>query len=178
MAALPSRAALVGQAVVIDAEVAARVLAVALRQARRSAARDGVTFDPALAEVLAVAEQAEQLIAARRSVAGTGPVPLLARPGSAAGGSVAEVEGGPVLGSVEVARLAGTSDRAVRKAARAGALAGRITGGRWVFTGPAVDRWMSRRRAGGGVDETEAAGRAGGGGVAGRAGVAGTVRRG
>lgn len=50
------------------------------------------------------------------------------------------------LGSRAVARLAGVSDRAVRKAASRGYLTGCRAGRSWYFTEADVDVWQQRRR--------------------------------
>lgn len=131
----PVATALAG-AVVIDARVAGQ-LAVMLRAARREAARNGLALSADLAEVLAVVEQAAEVPAPVPPV-----VPILAPRGSAVTDSAAT----PILlGVDEVARLAGVTPRAIRKAALRGRLVGRLVGGRWEFTEQAVTMWRGRR---------------------------------
>lgn len=154
----PDVAALVGGAIVVDAEVGGRVLALALRRAKADAARNGVPFDRALVALLAVAEQAErQLATASRNRTQPAAVSVLAGPGFP-GGGFPQVEGSRlILGSGEVARRAGVSVQAVRKAARMGRLAGQLRCGAWVFSEAAVSRWLNGRRPGGSADSGEAA---------------------
>lgn len=164
------RAALVGGSIVVDAEVGGRFLAVALRQARAAAVRNGVSFDPALVELLRVAEEAERAIADR---AHNRPQPTSVAPFAAAGGAIEGSTAGEqvaLLGAKDVARRFGCHEQSVRRAATRGTLTGRRDErGQWEFTEDAVLRW--RRRCGASVDgQAPQGGRAGGGdAVAGRA---------
>jgi hypothetical protein len=132
----PVATALAG-AVVIDARVAG-LLAVMLRAAHREATRNGRVLPADLVEVLAVVESAAEVPAVPPLV------PMLAPAGSAPAVSAAA----PILlGVGEVARLVGLGERAVRKAAKRGRLAGRLVAGRWEFTPQAVTRWRTRDAA-------------------------------
>lgn len=146
-------AALVGGAIVIDAEVGARFLAVALRRARIAAARDGLPFGPELTALLDVAELAERRLAEQRNHPQPPAVSPLPPHGFPAGGS--SQNEGHNLTTCEVAQLAHCSEQAVRKAARTGRLRGLLQAGTWTFSETAARRWLDGRRAGGTTDAKE-----------------------
>lgn len=113
-----------------------------LRRARAEAARNGAPFDHRLTALLAAAEQAEAAILALQARVPQPvppPVPYLAPAGSEDQGSL--------LTSLDVARLAGVSERAVRKAAARGRLVGRRTDSRWEFGHAQAHAWINRRAA-------------------------------
>lgn len=131
-------AAHIGGAIVIDAAVGARVIGGALRRARAEAARNGLAFDPTLAALLYVVERAEQA-----AVPHPAPAPV---PGPHPACSAAADSDTGTVDTRAAAALASVSERAIRKAAAAGRLAGRQRGGRWEFTHTAVDNWIRSRR--------------------------------
>jgi hypothetical protein len=133
-------AELAGNRVLIGG-VGVRVLARALRNERYLARRNGTELPTVLAALLGVVEQAEATAGRPRPAAVVSTVDW---PGFPAGPS-SHRPGGPVYASVDVARRAGVSRQAVRKAARQGRLAGRLTDGAWTFTEAAVQAWIAGR---------------------------------
>lgn len=118
-----------------------RVLARALRNERYLARRNGTELPPVFAALLRVVEQAEAKVNAAPAAA---VVSTMVGAGFPAGASNHR-PGGPVHASVDVARRAGVSRQAVRKAAREGRLTGRLTDGAWMFTEAAVQAWIAGR---------------------------------
>jgi hypothetical protein len=157
----PVAAHIDGAVVVVD-RVTPR-LAAMLRAAARSAERNGARLPDDLAEVLAVVETAAAAVTARQVPRPAPPrVPPLAATGSAPTASTSERLG--LLGVRDVARLAGCTERAVRKAAAQERLVGRRSAhGWWEFTRHHTHTWIARRRTRGSADNGEAAGHRAGG---------------
>jgi hypothetical protein len=113
------------------------LLAPALRLLARLARRDGRELDPELAGLLAACEVAEHALR-RRSARMRGS--------SLAPAASTLPRSSSLMTAGQAARVARTSDRAIRAAAAAGRLAGRRGGdGRWRFEAEEVERWSSSR---------------------------------
>lgn len=146
---MASDAGIVGGVLVVPLDhPAADVFVRALKKARVAARDNGITFDDRLTVLL-------HQLAALSVGASTVPaaVPRLGAGGSAASGltllSSVEISGTSevVVGmcTSDVAALTGVTDRAVRKAAQAGRLAGRRTDLGWQFSAGAVKAWRDKR---------------------------------
>lgn len=131
--------------VVLDERTAAR-LAVLARAAVR-ARPAGTAVDPDVRNALAALEAAERALANRRLRAQPRRLRELDGAGCAAPALVASVSADTLQGEVtrQVARRAGCSEQAVRKAAGNGQLAGRRFDGVWRFRPSDVDAWLARR---------------------------------
>lgn len=131
--------------VVLDERTAAR-LAVLARAAVR-ARPAGTEVDPDVRRALAALEAAERTLAAREFRAKPARFRGVGANGCADPALAASVSADTLPDQVtqHVARRAGCSEQAVRKAARSGQLAGRQVDGVWRFRPPDVDAWLARR---------------------------------